>query len=490
MIFNHSFSAGRPIPSPTSAPLRVVWLLSVLVFLINYTYEVLAFNHLYQPQQFLLALLQLTFALWALVEVLLLRQGQTLIPLRGLRIALVAQLLIGAARYPLGRFPDIDKDIGLPLVSVFVPLYFLLFLTVSKLLIDAFSFMERQRSELLQTEIEVRLRAEEAVKRSESLFRAFFNLPLVGTAIISRSKGWIAINDRTCEILGYPRESLLRNSWEELVHPDDLAAEAGLFDQVLHGEIDSCSLEMRFVRPDGRSVPVLLSGGSSQAADAARDSIHVQILDLTERKRRERELEQTRQALLAAKEETEIANRALQAANRDLYRLSTTDALTGAWNRRRLEESLADEIERLKRYGHPVSLLVCDIDFFKKINDTHGHAVGDQVLIRLAAVIRAALRPMDSLTRWGGEEFVVLTPNETLESAVAIAERLRAMIAESDFPAVGRVTVSVGVAECMPDESWEQWFERADAALYRAKAEGRDRIRTAPEAPVRAGIVA
>mgnify|MGYP001809618820 CR=1 FL=1 len=198
--------------------------------------------------------------------------------------------------------------------------------------------------------------------------------------------------------------------------------------------------------------------------------------DIIERKRNEVQLQQARDA-------AETANLALQAANAELNLLATTDALTGAWNRRRLEEAAVNEMERLERYGQAVSLIVIDIDHFKKINDVHGHAAGDQVLIGVVAVIRSNLRPTDALARWGGEEFIVLTPCETLETATLIAERLREMIAGMIFPTVGAITVSLGVAECLPREGWEHWFARADAALYRAKAGGRNQVQTAPEMP-------
>lgn len=145
-------------------------------------------------------------------------------------------------------------------------------------------------------------------------------------------------------------------------------------------------------------------------------------------------------------------------------------------------------MDRLKRYDHPLCLMVFDIDFFKKINDCYGHNAGDQVLIELAAQIRASLRTSDSLTRWGGEEFVVLCPNTTLSTASLLAERLRNKIAGASFTEVEHVTVSVGVAECVSGESWEQWFKRADEALYRAKSGGRNQVQIAPEAPNRIGV--
>ncbi|MDD2660013.1 MAG: bacteriohemerythrin [Methylococcales bacterium] len=177
----------------------------------------------------------------------------------------------------------------------------------------------------------------------------------------------------------------------------------------------------------------------------------------------------------------QLLNQQLQITLVELDRLASTDKLTGAWNRRRLEEAVVNEMDRLRRYGHPLSMLIIDIDFFKKVNDDYGHVAGDQVLALLAAIIRSSYRATDALTRWGGEEFVVLNPNTTLLTSAILAERLRERIAGEDFPEVKNITVSIGVAECVNGETWEQWFKRADDALYQAKVGGRDRVQLAPE---------
>lgn len=178
----------------------------------------------------------------------------------------------------------------------------------------------------------------------------------------------------------------------------------------------------------------------------------------------------------------------LQSANQELRRelavleqAASTDKLTGAWNRRRLEECVRFEIDRLDRYQHPVSLLIIDIDYFKVINDQKGHQVGDQVLRAMSLLLQKWLRSADSLTRWGGEEFVVLCPNTRRSAAAVLGERLRTEIAAHIFPAALQLSVSIGIAECRPGERWEEWFERADEALYRAKNGGRNQIRLAPE---------
>ncbi len=181
--------------------------------------------------------------------------------------------------------------------------------------------------------------------------------------------------------------------------------------------------------------------------------------------------------------------RDLVAANAQLKALAATDTLTGAWNRRRLEEAVINEMDRLTRYGHPASLLIIDIDLFKNVNDHFGHATGDHLLCDLVAVVQSTLRASDSLTRWGGEEFIVLCPNTTLSTMTTLAERLREKIAQTAFRTVGNITVSLGVAECLSGETWEQWFQRADAALYRAKACGRNQVQVATGASPRTGAI-
>ena len=171
----------------------------------------------------------------------------------------------------------------------------------------------------------------------------------------------------------------------------------------------------------------------------------------------------------------------------DLDQLARTDELTGAWNRRRFEETVETEMDRLRRYGQRLSLMILDVDHFKKINDLYGHSIGDRVLIYLSNTIRSSLRVSDSLTRWGGEEFIILCPNTTAETVSKLAERLRKKVASIKFQEVGNITLSFGVAECGAEETWEQWLHRADEALYLAKSGGRDRVKTNKKTP--AGLI-
>ncbi|RFA25123.1 hypothetical protein CAI21_20020 [Alkalilimnicola ehrlichii] len=157
--------------------------------------------------------------------------------------------------------------------------------------------------------------------------------------------------------------------------------------------------------------------------------------------------------------------------------LAGHDRLTGVMNRLRFDE----ELERHRDRGRPC-LIMFDIDHFKQVNDRFGHAAGDRVLQKLAQVAQAQLRETDLLARWGGEEFMVLLPDRSLEVAAEIAERLRQTIADTDFDEVGTITCSFGVACRANDERQDNWLRRVDEALYRAKAAGRNCVQlAAPE---------
>lgn len=160
----------------------------------------------------------------------------------------------------------------------------------------------------------------------------------------------------------------------------------------------------------------------------------------------------------------------------DLTELAVTDPVTGLWNRRRSTELLTAELENAQRHGRPLALLMIDIDHFKDINDTHGHQIGDHVLIDVARRLRENLRTTDVVGRWGGEEFVILLRYCGLGDARAAAEKLRRQIADVPFEGLCSLTVSVGAAELLPGEDLQSWLGRADAALYEAKRSGRNTV--------------
>ncbi|MFK8014701.1 MAG: diguanylate cyclase [Gammaproteobacteria bacterium] len=159
-----------------------------------------------------------------------------------------------------------------------------------------------------------------------------------------------------------------------------------------------------------------------------------------------------------------------------LLNLATRDPLTGAGNRRAMQERLASIIAADRRARVTASMLMLDLDHFKKINDEHGHDIGDQILVRVTELIDKRIRVTDKLYRVGGEEFVILTEGDRVEVAARLAEELRALIESSEMALECRVTASLGVAELGEGESGKDWFRRADLALYEAKNGGRNRI--------------
>jgi two-component system, cell cycle response regulator len=173
----------------------------------------------------------------------------------------------------------------------------------------------------------------------------------------------------------------------------------------------------------------------------------------------------------------------LEKLNEELFASARRDTLTGLGNRLRMREDLETLSARLERYGHGCCLMLCDIDFFKSYNDTYGHLAGDEVLQKVAKVISENLRRGDMAYRYGGEEFLTILPEQTLEFATAVAERLRRRIEGLAIPheahrPPGVVTISVGLAALPPGERKpvEKLLKEADDALYGAKEAGRNRV--------------
>jgi two-component system cell cycle response regulator len=170
----------------------------------------------------------------------------------------------------------------------------------------------------------------------------------------------------------------------------------------------------------------------------------------------------------------------LEVALEEIRELTITDSLTGCFNRRHLDLKLAEEVLRSHRAGHPLCLAVCDLDHFKRVNDTFGHPAGDDVLRLASAMLRREVREgIDWVARYGGEEFVIVLPNTAIAEAMLVAERMRCALEESASEHAGReirVTASFGVAQCRIDDDGDSLIARADAMLYRAKAAGRNRV--------------
>jgi diguanylate cyclase (GGDEF)-like protein/PAS domain S-box-containing protein len=276
------------------------------------------------------------------------------------------------------------------------------------------------------------------------------------------------------KVRGFTPAEAMAQSFEEIHTPSSIARVTKYLGE-MHAAIAAGRRpanfrgELEYYRRDGSifwaeviACPVLNADGS------LREIVGVSR-DLSERKEYEAKL-------LGAQKVAEQAIAQLQIANQRLSELSIRDPLTGVWNRRHFEELLTAEIHRFQRHGRHFVLIMFDIDHFKAVNDRFGHLVGDQILVTLTRITQAALRRGASLARLGGEEFVVLEPDCSLQHAKSIAERLRRIVENHDFPRVGRITASFGVIEARRGESEDQMIDRVDGAMYASKKEGRNTV--------------
>lgn len=254
-------------------------------------------------------------------------------------------------------------------------------------------------------------------------------------------------------VRGFSPEEAMRQPLEE-IHPPDSAAKVGSYFSDLFAAIavgdppPRYHGEHEYYRRDGS----IMVGELQVMPHVDANGQVVEILgvtrDISERKKFEAEL-------------TELA---------------LTDPVTGLWNRRHSTEMLAADLTNARRHGQPLALLMIDIDHFKEINDTHGHPIGDRVLVEVAQRLRENLRDTDVVGRWGGEEFVVLLRYCDFDSALSTAEKLRRRIAESPFAGPHALTVSIGAAQLSAEDDLNSWMDRADSAMYEAKRQGRNAV--------------
>ncbi|MFB1489273.1 MULTISPECIES: diguanylate cyclase [unclassified Thiocapsa] len=345
-----------------------------------------------------------------------------------------------------------------------------------------------------------RVRAETALKQQTELLlnayaeqKAIYDAATVGVALAQNRV--IQRCNRTMEqLFGYGPGELI-GQCASLLYADiaTFTAFGGRFTVGLKRQ-GYYQEEIEMVRKDGRPVWVRVSTVPIDPLDLSK-GLAGTFEDISAERAalgRLRELNANLERTVAERTgEVIAANQALRTANAELAQLATTDDLTGAWNRRHFQSLGAIEISKAQRYGEPLSLLMFDIDHFKAINDRYGHQAGDRVLVELTKLVQRQLRTSDLLSRWGGEEFTLMMPHSDAAGARALAEKLRVLVASWSFPEVGRVTVSCGVAQLRPQETFHTWLKRVDNALYAAKEAGRDQVMvdldeavTDPEPPV------
>ncbi|MZP29576.1 diguanylate cyclase [Heliobacterium undosum] len=198
---------------------------------------------------------------------------------------------------------------------------------------------------------------------------------------------------------------------------------------------------------------------------------------------RTRDLERANRELRFAKDAQEMLNGILRKMNEELDRNARTDMLTGLVNRRDMTEKMHVELDKYRQTGRGFSLVIGDIDHFKQINDGYGHNAGDMLLRAVAERLRQVVRPDDTVARWGGEEFLCLLPETELVGAMAVAERMRAAVADHEFCWSGcpvSISITFGVSSVGPADNIDDILHRADQALYRGKQSGRNRVFVAP----------
>ncbi|UEM21953.1 diguanylate cyclase [Skermanella mucosa] len=301
---------------------------------------------------------------------------------------------------------------------------------------------------------------EERLRRSEARLKNILDLAHDAVVSVDAGQRIVLFNPAAERMFGYRTDEILGEPLSRLVPEPLRARHSAHFGEFLRNAVTSQVMadrpEVGARRRDGTVFPVEISLSRSEGPEGP--IFTAMIRDITGRKRTEAEL----------------------------VLLATTDPLTGIANRRHLLDCAEREMARLGRSGTPFSLIMADVDHFKRINDTYGHAVGDEALMLLASAFRPVIRENDLAGRMGGEEFAILLPEAREDEAVAVAERVRHHVAGLRLPARSaegapgagiRFTVSLGVAEGRRDDSRiEQPLARADQALYEAKAAGRNRV--------------
>ncbi len=288
-------------------------------------------------------------------------------------------------------------------------------------------------------------RTENELREARERFELAFEDAPIGMALVSLDGRWLRVNRRVCEITGYLADELLKKTFQEMTHPDDLEADLDHIRDLLDGIILDYRMDKRYFRADGSTVWINLS--VSLVRDTRGEPLHFisQIEDISERKRMEKRLRW----------------------------LADHDALTGVRNRRLLEQDLFVQVGRCQRYGEHAALLMIDLDDLKRINDSCGHKAGDGTLKAVAKALESRVRTTDRVARIGGDEFAVLMPHAERDAAEALVVQLEAAIAECSVPAGGgmiRPSVSIGLALIDEDTADDEAvLLEADRSMYSAK---------------------
>lgn len=309
-------------------------------------------------------------------------------------------------------------------------------------LLEALRDISNEMIASIEREIRHRRQAEQVLHDREAYLNTIMATIQAGVMIVDCEKHQVVdINKEASLLIGAPREEIIGKECHEYVCPAE-RGKCPITD--LNQVIDNT--ERALINTKNEKIPILKTVVPIILNN--RKYLLETFIDITERKRMEEKLE----------------------------RISITDSLTQAYNRTKYQEVMKAEIERIKRYGRPLSLVMFDIDHFKKINDTYGHDVGDSVLKTLARIVQNKSREIDCLIRWGGEEFIIIAPETDSRGAAVMAEKIRKAVESHKFDTAGKVTVSFGVTEMKREDTEDSLIKRADQAMYTAKEKGRNRV--------------
>ncbi|WP_440874375.1 sensor domain-containing diguanylate cyclase [Thalassotalea sp. PLHSN55] len=303
------------------------------------------------------------------------------------------------------------------------------------------------------------------------------------TGQVTRSPGWY-------HMLGYDVGELREDvfTWENIIHPDDYSAVMAHFEQYISGKTDKYECEYRCKKSDGSYIWIVDRGkiiahnsdGSVARMIGAHQNIQQQKIVqqvMVQQNKLLKEGNDTLEKIIKKKaDELQQKNAQLEQKIAEIEAISNTDLLTKVANRSLFETELSKEIARAKRYKQALSVAVLDIDYFKKINDSFGHKVGDELLCRVSQLLNDNVRELDLIARWGGDEFVIIYPELSSHSAFQACEKLRQLIANMAFKTDIPITCSFGVTQYQDNDNVASLFHRADTLLFSAKQQGRNKV--------------